>query len=31
VLTGVLASIGYEGTPPPNNLLRLSPIEIARR
>jgi hypothetical protein len=30
VLTGVLASIGYEGTPPPNSLLRLSPIEIAR-
>ncbi len=31
LLTGVLAAIGYERTPPPNSLLRLSPIEIARR
>jgi hypothetical protein len=31
MLTGVLAAIGYEKSPPPDSLLRLSPIEIARR
>ena len=31
MLTGVLAAIGYEQVPPPDSLLRLSPIEIARR
>jgi hypothetical protein len=31
MLTGVLAAIGYERTPPPDSMLRLSPIEIARR
>ena len=31
MLTGVLAAVGYGETPPPDSLLRLSPIEIARR
>ena len=31
LLTGVHAAIGYERTPPPDSLLRLSPLEIARR
>jgi hypothetical protein len=31
MLTGVLAAIGYEQAPPPDSMLRLSPIEIARR
>ena len=30
LLTGVLAAIGYESTPPPDSMLRLSPLEIAR-
>lgn len=31
LLGGVLAAIGYNGAPPLNSMLRLSPIEIARR
>jgi hypothetical protein len=31
MLSGVLVAIGYEQAPPPDGVLRLSPIEIARR
>ena len=31
MLTGVLAAIGYERAPPQDSMLRLSPVEIARR